>query len=200
VSSPVGKEDRAPRPRSDESPERALVEGVRTGDVAAFETLFRAYWDALYRFAFRYLRSTDEAEEVVQSVFARIWQVRAEWRVGGSVPDHLYLATRNACLDRLRHHAVARRWRERRVGELRAGDAEPAVADRMLQTAEIEAAIERSLAELPARRREICELRLSGDLSYAEIAERLGVAPKTVETQIARGLKFLRGRLRELLD
>jgi RNA polymerase sigma-70 factor (ECF subfamily) len=178
---------------------------VRDDDIAAFETIFRRYWEPLNRFAFRYVRSADEAEDIVQTVFGRIWRSRAEWHVVGSLQDYLYLATRNASRDRLERDAVARRWRERRVSELRATE-DGAVAawdgevQCLLKTSEIEAAMERSLAELPAKRRRICELRFSGDLSYAEIASQLGISTKTVETQIARGLKFLRTRLAQLLE
>lgn len=182
------------------SDENALIERIRAGEVVAFEWLFRTHWDSLYRYAFRYLRSPDESEEAVQTVFARIWRGRADWRVSGSLQEYLYLATRNASLDRLKQEARARKWREHRVGELRSGDTGAPEADRLLRGAEIEAAIERALAELPARRREICELRFGSDLTYAEIAERLDITAKTVETQIARGLKFLRERLRQLRD
>src|ERR1700730_12153521 len=51
--------------------ERAWVERIRAGDPAAFEALYRAYWERLYAFAFRYLRSKEDAEEIVQEVFFR---------------------------------------------------------------------------------------------------------------------------------
>ncbi|PYO91933.1 MAG: hypothetical protein DMD58_03225 [Gemmatimonadetes bacterium] len=49
----------------------------------------------------------------------------------------------------------------------------------------------------PAKRAEVCKLRLVAELSYAQIAQRLGICEKTVETQLARGLKFLRDRLHD---
>jgi RNA polymerase sigma factor (sigma-70 family) len=96
----------------------ALVDGVRRGVLATFEQIFRAHWDPLCRYAFYHLRSADDAEEVVQRVFARIWQNRGEWSVRGSLRDYLFLATRNASFDHLSHLSVARRWRERRVAEI----------------------------------------------------------------------------------
>lgn len=184
-----------PRPPLD----AMLVRRIRLGDVSAFESVFRAYWKPLCRFAFRYLRSADDAEEAIQLVFTRIWHARADWHPRGTLDDYLYLAARNACRDRLRHDAVVRRWRERRVDQLRSCE-DTAPAEQLLAAAELESAIERALAELPEKRRLICELRFAGDLSYAEIAERVGVSTKTVETQIARGLKSVRARLRELRE
>jgi RNA polymerase sigma-70 factor, ECF subfamily len=176
----------------------ALVDRIRRDELGAFEELFHAYWDPLCRYAFCYVRSTDDAEEAVQTVFARIWKNRASWRVGGTVQDYVYLATRNACLDRLKRETVVRQWGERRVLELRNTPENGVPADSLIQNAEVEAAVERAFAELPAKRRRICQLRLSSGMSYSEIASLLDISQKTVETQLSRGLKFLRSRLEAL--
>jgi RNA polymerase sigma-70 factor (ECF subfamily) len=177
----------------------ALVDGVRRGVLAAFEQVFHAHWDPLCQYAFYYLRSTDDAEEVVQRVFARIWENHLDWSVRGSVRDYLYLATRNASFDHLRHASVARRWRDRQVTAMASGppSTQPH-ADMLVLTGEFEATIERAFADLPPKRRRICELRLSAGLSYLQISAQLNISPKTVETQVARGLKYLRSRLSEL--
>ncbi len=177
----------------------ALVDGIRCGDLACFEQLFHAQWNQLCRYAYHYLRSTDDAEEIVQRVFARIWENRVDWSVHGSVQDYLYLATRNASFDHLRHDSVARRWRDRQIAEGggRSDHAE-SQADTLVLTGEFDATIERAFAELPTKRRRICELRLAAGMSYQQIATQLNIAPKTVETQVARGLKYLRSRLSSL--
>jgi len=66
-----------------------------------------------------------------------------------------------------------------------------------LESAELAAVVEQALAELPPKRAAVCRLRLIDGLSYAEIAHRLAIGEKTVETQLARGLKFLRDRIRQ---
>src|SRR6266581_8429585 len=91
--------------------ERAWVDRIRAGDVAAFEALYRRYWERLYAFAFRYLHSKEDSEEVVQEVFFRIWRGRAHWVPAGAVRNYLYLAVRNSARDRLERAAVARRRR-----------------------------------------------------------------------------------------
>jgi RNA polymerase sigma-70 factor (ECF subfamily) len=170
--------------------ERALADSIRAGDMDAFEALYRRYWERLYAFAFRYLRSKEDSEEIVQDVFFRIWRSRAHWVPAGAVRNYLYLAVRNSARDRLERAAVARRWRM--------GQREPAADVQCdLEAADLVAAVERALTELPAKRAEVCKLRLIAGLSYAQIAQRLGICEKTVETQLARGLKFLRDRIRE---
>jgi RNA polymerase sigma-19 factor, ECF subfamily len=176
-----------------------IVSRIRAGDIAAFESVFRAYWEQLYRFANRYLSSPDESEEAVQIVFARIWRSRDDLSVRGPLAAYLFLATRNACRDRVKY-AAATASRHARFANARPRSVERDDADAALRASEIAASIERSLAELPEKRRTICELRFRHDLSYAEIAAQLGVSTKTVETQLARGVKRLRDRLRQLLD
>jgi len=170
--------------------ERALADGIRSGDMDAFELLYRRYWERLYAFAFRYLRSKEDSEEIVQEVFFRIWRGRAHWIPAGAVRNYLYLAVRNSARDRLERAAVARR---RRISQREpAAEVQPD-----LEAADLVAAVERALTELPAKRAEVCKLRLVAELSYAQIAQRLGICEKTVETQLARGLKFLRDRLHD---
>jgi len=170
--------------------ERALADRIRAGDIDAFEALYRRYWERLYAFAFRYLRSKEDSEEIVQEVFFRIWRGRAHWVPAGAVRNYLYLAVRNSARDRLERAAVARR---RRISQREpAAEVQPD-----LEAADLIAAVERALTELPAKRAEVCKLRLVAELSYAQIAQRLGICEKTVETQLARGLKFLRERLHD---
>jgi len=173
--------------------ERAWADRIRAGDMDAFEALYRTYWQRLYSFAFRYVHSKEDAEEVAQEVFFRIWRGRAHWIPLGAVRNYLYLAVRNAARDRLERAAVARRWRVGRLGQ--AATAPEIQSD--LEAAELVATVERALAELPPKRSAVCKLRLIDGLSYAQIADRLGICEKTVETQLARGLKALRDQIRQ---
>src|SRR5213083_2182642 len=134
-----------------------------------------------------------DADEVAQEVFFRIWRGRAHWIPLGAVRNYLYLAVRNAARDRLERAAVARRWRVGRLGQ--AATAPEIQSD--LEAAELVATVERALAELPPKRSAVCKLRLIDGLSYAQIADRLGICEKTVETQLARGLKALRDQIRQ---
>ncbi len=181
---------------SETSAERAWADRIRGGDRTAFEALYRKYWQPLYAFAFRYVRSKEDAEEVVQDVFFRIWRGRADWVPAGAVRNYVYCAVRNAARDRLERAAVARRWGGRGAGGHVGQAATAAAIQSELEAAELVAAVQRALDELPPKRSAVCKLRLIDELSYAQIADRLGIREKTVETQLARGLKFLRDRIR----
>ena len=71
---------------------------IRDGDEAAFEAMFRTHYDGLCRYVAGYLGSRDAAEDVVQGVFARIWDDRAHWVVG-DLQHYLYAAARSPSSD-----------------------------------------------------------------------------------------------------
>ena len=179
---------------SDELSTLELAKRIRAGDVTAFETLYTLVWTAMYRFALRSVQSGEEAEDVVQEVFFRIWRSRSEWNVIGSVQNYLFISVRNASIARLRRNATAQRWTEReRVSSSGESTSGPE-AD--LEVAERHADIERALAEMPEKRRAVCAMRWIDGMSYAQIAERLGITEKTVENHIGNGVKFMREHIR----
>ena len=179
---------------SDELSTLELAKRIRAGDVTAFETLYKLFWTAMYSFAFRYVQSGEEAEDVVQEVFFRIWRSRSEWNVIGSVQNYLFISVRNASIARLRRNATAQRWTEReRVSSSGESTSGPE-AD--LEVAERHADIERALAEMTEKRRAVCAMRWIDGMSYAQIAERLGITEKTVENHIGNGVKFMREHIR----
>lgn len=138
--------------------ERSWVEGVRQGDEAAFEAIFRAYYVPLVRFASRYLgREREAAKDMVHDVLFKVWQQRERWDVHGSLETYLRGATRNRCVDYLRRQLAEDRWQQRVAStgdDLHvlaiAGRIMPA-ADSLTEADEIDRAIARAVARLPAR-------------------------------------------------
>jgi RNA polymerase sigma-70 factor (ECF subfamily) len=198
---------RLDRPRHDEADaydvpsradERALIARIRTGDPGAFEQLFRAYYNPLCVFVSCYVSSPDLAEELVEAVLVRIWEQRSRWEVRGSLTAYLYAAARYQVLDHRRHAAVESRMRARAAREGLSpgmGQARHA-ADASCEVDELADAISEAITHLPGKCRRIFILRWQHHLSYAEIAATLGIATKTVETQLNRANRALRERLR----
>jgi RNA polymerase sigma-70 factor (ECF subfamily) len=173
----------------------ALVARVRSGDAAAFETVFRAYYSPLTNFAFGLVQSPELAEEIVQDVLLHIWAHRSEWAVHENIRSYLYRATRNQALNRLKQMRVVRRFAERvrrepgtaatRVDALQCG----------VEAEELAMAVGRAVHELPARCRMTFALRVQLELSHGEIAAIMGTTVKTVEVQMRKARKLLRHRL-----
>jgi RNA polymerase sigma-19 factor, ECF subfamily len=169
------------------------VARIRAGDDAAFEAMFRAYYDALCRYVAGYLGSRDAAEDVVQDVFARIWEVRARWVVS-DVQHYLYTAVRCRAMSHLRRTAVRRRAAPWLALEGR-GRAAAVPADAEFEAEELRRRLERALTALPPRSRAAFVLSRREGLSYDEVALRMAISPKTVGVHIGRALTILRKTL-----
>ena len=162
---------------------------IRAGDEAAFEAMFRAYYDALCRHAAGYLGSRDAAEDVVQGVFAAIWRDRDHWAVS-DIRHYLYAAVRWRAMSEFRHAAVRRRAAPLLAQE-ELGRTVPA-ADEEFEAAELRHRLARALAKLPPRTRAAFVLSRAEGLSYADVASRMAISPKTVGVHIGRALASLR--------
>jgi len=195
-----------PPPRRDaqpwaaESQERWLAR-ARAGDVDVFQEIFTSYYEALRDFAEAISGSADEAEEAIQEVFLRIWRARSRWEVHGSLKSYLFEATRNQVLNRLRDRRARTKWTDLAAeSEPHVGMGMPGIsADRAAEGADLRAAIDLAISRLPTRCRQVFVLHRKHGLSYSEIADYLGVSPKTIEKQVARALKQLREELAPLI-
>jgi RNA polymerase sigma-70 factor (ECF subfamily) len=178
--------------------EAAQLERVRDGDEAVFGQLFKTYYRGLCSFVFGYVRSQETAEELVQTVFLRIWERRERWAPAVGIRAYLFAACRNAALDHLKHVRIV----ERTAGAGQGGaglsvvdQAEPVAADAAIERAELEHEVRRAVQELPERCRDVVVLRWQHGHSNAEVAQALGISVKTVETHVSRALAALRARL-----
>jgi RNA polymerase sigma-70 factor (ECF subfamily) len=168
--------------------------GIRAGDERAFESLFVQHYTALCAFTNGILRSPDDAEEVVQTVFHRLWQARSSWNPRGGSRAYLFAACRNQAINVLEHEQVV--WRHAAgVAEAEDGRIESS-ADAWVEAADLAERLRTAVAALPERRRQVVTLRLQYHLSNGEIARCMGISIKAVEVQFARAVADLRRRLK----
>lgn len=173
-----------------------LATRIRAGDPAAFETLFRRMHPLLVAFAVNYVGDVARAEEIVQDLFADLWGVRQRWAVTGSVRAYLFSATRHRALNVRRRDAVERDWADDEAHDaVRALHPAPITPDVRLESSESQERLDAAIARLPERCRLVMQLRWRDELSYAEIAEVMGISVKGVEVQLHRGLQALRKTL-----
>ncbi len=197
-------------PDPDDTPEDAdeLEETARraaqlgAGDVEAFKRLFDMYFDRLYRYALRYLRSTEESQDLVHDVFLQVWRHRRRIGLERDLRSYLYTSTRNLALDRLKHRKVEDRFIERGANAQAGGEnaADSADTARDLESRELAASIQQAIDTLPRRQKEVLRLRWQQHLSYNEVAEALSISPKTVAIHLSRALEHLRKMLPGLID
>ena len=163
----------------------------------SLEALFHTYRAKLCTFALGYVGCTDVAEEVVEDVFLRLWEQRENLPKCNSPKSYLYTAVRNQALKHLAHERVVRKSLAivQREGHAPGMSQPPASAEDQVQATELAAAFQYAIEQLPARCREAYTLHRQHGLSYAAIAERMGVSVRTVDTQLARATKVLRRNL-----
>ena len=166
-------------------------------DDAAFEDLFRTQYAALCGFAFRYVRSAEGAEDLVQDVFSTLWAARGSVRIRTSMRAYLFAAVRNRALNARKHHAIETDWeRDEADDDARSLHPRPSQPDELLDRSQLEAELSAALASLPERCALVMRLRWREQMSHAEIAETMGISVKGVEKQLERGIKSLRALMR----
>ena len=177
----------------DEEP--TLVARIRAGDEAAFQSLYLAHHDGLWRFAYTYVRSRDVAEELVQEVFLSLWNGRTSWEVTTRARAWLFAAVRHLALNHLRHERVVSRAYGEGAPSASASvatiesttmGAAPANQHEAVEARELDEAVARAIAELPERRRIAMTLRWKEDMSALEIATVLGTTPEAVRVLLTR--------------
>lgn len=174
------------------------IENVQKGDERAFEILFKKYYLPLTRFVWRYVNSKAIAEELVQELFAILWEKRDEWDMDTkeSIRAYLYKSARNLALNQIKHLKIKDKydseWMEQKEN--------PEIDFRDEYREErIRKAIAQAIEELPPRGKMTYKLHRYDGLTYEEIADVMDVSVKTVESQMTRTLKILRARLSYLL-
>lgn len=171
--------------------DRELLERLRQGDTAAFDTIFRTWYGPLVGTAERMLRDRAVAEELVQDVMLELWRRRETLAPDGSAQAYLFRATRNRVLNHLRHVKIE----QRSAPEMRDEMVPTPHADATVAREELTVAVQRAVQSLPDRCREVFELSRVHGLKYAEIAQQLGISIKTVEAQMGKALRTLREQL-----
>lgn len=179
----------------DRQEENILVEKIKAGDEKAFETLFRHFYPHLCLYATQVLKDPSAAEEIVQEFFVRLWEKRKETEIETSVKNYLFRAIKNHCLNYIKHNQIKNQYSQKILTERKSISADEDITS---QT-ELFQKIEQSIAELPEKRQEIFRLNRQEGLKYREIAEKMNISIKTVETQMGLAIKTLREKLRDFL-
>lgn len=167
-----------------------------------YERAVALHKDMIYSFAYYYLGSAEEAEDVTQDVLIKLWQ-HLPGLPADSVSPWLNRVTRNASYDRLRKRRTLRRFVVEPFEDddpaASAPTSEPdpeAAASRTSLRGRVRAAI----ADLPEPYRSVLILRELQELSYADTARTLEIPLNTAKVQVHRGRKLLRDKLRSLFE
>jgi RNA polymerase sigma-70 factor (ECF subfamily) len=174
--------------------DQSLAESIKNSNQGVFELVFNFYYSGLVVYADQIIKHTAVSEDIVQSVFMKLWETRETLEIR-SFRSYFIQCVKNRCIDHLRNQQVKNRF------DNRTPEADQLVMDEDLWTkTELTELIELSVESLPPRCREIFRMSRYENLKIAEIADRLKISKRTVETQISKALKILRVRLIDYLS
>lgn len=182
--------------------DRALVLAIQKGDTEAFAVLLRRYEKTVYRTAYLITGSEQDAEDLTQEVFLRVWSGIGTYRGESKFFTWLYAVTKHVCTDRVRKNSRTPRSfsltpqdpEEAAPFELSDMDRENAPEDVACRR-ETQEAVRRAIASLKDEYRVIVLLRDIEGYSYEEIARALGIGIGTVKSRLNRARQTLKKRL-----
>ncbi len=169
---------------------------THTGDVSRmderqFEQLFKAYYNPLFAYAYAIVHDEALAEEIVQTVFLRLWEKREAIAIQVSWKAYLYKAIYHESLNSKKRWHLHQRYVQ--------GQGESVGVTDSTDGRELEARLEEALQQLPEKCRTVFQLSRFEELKYQEIADRLQISIKTVEAHMGKALKVLRVQLADFL-
>ena len=177
-------------------PDSDILLAIRQGNERVYETVFRKYYQTLCNYACGILKDIDDAEEVVQSIFLKLWEQREVIEINVSLKSYLYRAVHNTCMNRLKHLKIQDSYRQY-VGKY-LEDTFDSATD-MMSKNELQNRISQALEKLPEQCRIIFKMSRFEELKYQEIADKLGLSIKTIENQIGKALRIMRTELSDYL-
>jgi RNA polymerase sigma-70 factor (ECF subfamily) len=172
--------------------DQELVALLRQGDHLAFRKLFERCHVLLYVFAYKKINDREEAKDMVHDLFASIWEKRTDLNIPGEVLPYLYTALKNRVFDLYKHKKVTQRYLDTFQEYL---NVEPEATDYRVRHNELSALIEKEIAALPEKMREVFLMSRNTDMSRKDIAETLGIPEETVKSRMHGSMKILKGRL-----
>lgn len=175
--------------------DKTLFNKIKSGDRVAFNTLFNTHYTPLVRFAFTFLQDKDEAEEVIQDIFVRIWEQRASINITTNIKSYLFSSARNRSINKIKSVQT----RQNILSEINQYQTQTGEHG-YNESAELKTAIEEAIKQLPEKCQTIFLLSREEELTYKQIAQKLNLSEKTIENQMGIALKKLRITLSPYLN
>lgn len=179
-----------------------IKEILKKGYVDEFGQLFSKYYPVLYVYSRRYITNTEEAKDIVQNVFLNIWDKRKTIEIKISFEAYLHKAVSNACLNSLKHQDVKNQYAgefSKRILEAESQSSFQGNDPAGLIEKEMFGLLQKAMDELPENCEKVFKLSRISGMKNKEIASKLNISVRTVETQIYRALKVLREKLKNHL-
>ena len=179
----------------------SLIEQCLAGDQLAWEQVVRQNWRKVFNVAYKFVGKHDEAEDLTQDIFLKIFKALNTFDRRANFQTWIISISRNLCID---HYRSVRKERQTIARDVDSNDLQPATTDRgpyaQAEHQDLKAQLRQALETLPVTLRTAVVLRDLQELSYQEIADRLGLPEGTVKSRINRGRIELAHQLKRVQD
>jgi len=162
---------------------------LRSSDKKAFEAFFRAYKDAIYKYALLHVKDEGAATDIVQEVFLRFWKKIADIDPGQNAKAYLYTIARNAVFDEMRKKALFKGFAAQ-AATAQAAHTED--NEERQHYNDLKRLWHEAIGKLPEKRREIYRLSKLENLTNETIAKTLNISANTVRDQLVKGNSYVR--------
>jgi len=170
-----------------------LIYELAKGSIDAYECIYNMHYTHVYSCVFKIIKDNNEAREITQDTFVSLWENRSKLKKNVPIKYLLFKMAHNDCLNRFKHQKVRERYLSEECYLLEASFYEnfentydPDLLD------QIKSAVE----ELPKKNQEVFKLRYYKSLNTKEVADKLTITPRTVETHISNALRILRDKFK----
>lgn len=176
------------------------VQKIREGDETAFEQLFFEYYNNLCAFALKITKSKEQARDVVQDIFLKLWNRRKDWKIDDSLKTYLYQAVWNQALNSVKTEKRHQKNKNEFAEEVKYFTGASS-GNSHQNTTELITRIWEVTQEMPEQRQQVFILHRKHGLSYKEISKVMDITRKTVENHMGLALKYIREQIdREQID
>jgi len=173
-------------PRTAVNTDEELMTAFAGGDREAFSLLVTRYQSATWRVAWRFTSNTEDARDICQTVFLKLYESAPRYKISAAFKTYLFRITNNACIDHYR-----KKRPETGKNSVEATDTSP-LPDERLEERDRDRKLHSAIAQLPERQRRAVVLRYEADLPVKEIAAAMGITQKAVERLLAHARESLR--------
>lgn len=169
-----------------------LLIGLRRDEERCFAELYRRYSGRIFGNILKLVKDFEAAEELLQDVFAKIWESRSTIRINTSFQGYLFVVSKHMVYNFIRRMVAERRL----FGELPHGDVAvyKHVEEEIIER-ELLSAYESAIGALPPQRQRVYRLCKQEGRSYEEVGNMLGISVATINDHIVKATHFIKGRL-----
>ncbi|TDO02685.1 RNA polymerase sigma-70 factor (ECF subfamily) [Sunxiuqinia elliptica] len=167
-----------------------LLLDLKAGNMLAFDKIYELYSHKLYSFIRKILKNEQEAEDVMQEVFVKLWEHRERLENYQSLNAYIFTMAYNHSIDLIRKRMNNAKYLDY-LKNISVVLGAPSSTNE-LEFNELNKQVENLISRLPERQRQVYLLHREEGLSYPEIANQLGISKNTVENHMVRALRFLR--------